>query len=113
MAVADSVPSPQSQDVVHNVPRRNLMRLALVLFLTGILLGCGGTSSYHRGAGIDQKPMYGGFDRKADPSLNKADEEFIANVTKEFGSQEKACQMFVEQGVRYYQRNNYSMACQS
>lgn len=86
------------------------MRVALVLFLTGILFGCGGASSYHRGAGIDQKPMYGGFDRKADPSLNKADKEFIANVTKEFGSQEKACQMFVEQGVRYYQRNNYSMA---
>ncbi len=54
--------------------------------------------------------MYGGVDRQSNPQLKSGDEQFIAGVTKEFGSREKASEMFVEQGIRYYQQDNYSMA---
>jgi len=54
--------------------------------------------------------MYGGIDRNANPQLKAADEQFIANVSKEFGSRESASNRWVEQGVRYYRQDNYSMA---
>lgn len=54
--------------------------------------------------------MYGGMDRNSVPSLKEADEALISGVTEEFGSREKASQAFVDQGIRYYQVDNYSMA---
>lgn len=63
-----------------------------------------------RGPGIDQQPMYGGMDRSAYPELEAADKEFISAVTNEFGSREAASDRFVEQGVRFYRQDDYSMA---
>lgn len=54
--------------------------------------------------------MYGGMDRKSVPKLREADETLISGVTKEFGSRRKASEGFVDQGIRYYQVDNYSMA---
>ena len=75
------------------------------------LTGClATTSGGARGTGIDQQPMYGGIDRDANPRLKAGDEQFIAGVTKEFGSRESASDRFVEQGIRYYYQDDYSMA---
>jgi len=63
-----------------------------------------------RGNGIDQEPMYGGMDRQSVPELKVGDEQFVSGVAKEFGSQEKGSEAFVEQGIRYYRQDNYTMA---
>lgn len=89
------------------------MRKCLVLVVLGsvFLTGClATTSGGPRGTGIDQQPMYGGIDRNTNPQLKAGDEQFIAGVTKEFGSRENASDRFVEQGIRHYYQNNYSMA---
>ena len=64
------------------------------------------------GAGIDQQAMYGGMDRTADPRLKAGDEEFIAAVTKEYGSREAASQKWVDQGFVFYFQDNYAKAMQ-
>lgn len=73
-------------------------------------MGCANISGGARGRGIDQYPMYGGMDRNAYPQLKAGDEQFISGVTKEVGSRESASDRFVEEGIRYYSQNNYSMA---
>ena len=84
---------------------------ALIVLGSMALTGClATTSGGPRGAGIDQQPMYGGMDRSADPQLKAGDEQFISGVTKEFGSRESASDRFVDQGIRYYYQNNYSLA---
>jgi len=50
------------------------------------------------------------MDRQAVPELKSADERLIADVSKEYGSKEKGSDAFVNQGVRYYQADNLSMA---
>ena len=60
----------------------------------------------------DQLPMYGGLDRAADPHLRKVDEDFIARVSKEFGSREKASESWVDEGIRFYLDDNYKKAMQ-
>jgi tetratricopeptide (TPR) repeat protein len=59
---------------------------------------------------VDQLPMYGGMDRSADPALRTADERFIGEVTEKFGSREKASNAWVEQGFRFYQRDDLASA---
>ncbi len=59
---------------------------------------------------IDEQPMYGGYDRQADNRFKKGDEEFILKVVKGTGSREKGSEGFVEQGIRFYQDDNYAMA---
>lgn len=83
-----------------------LLIIVAVVFLSSCARQTGG----QREVGIDQQPMYGGIDRTADPLLSAADEQLIADVTKEFGSREKASDAFVEQGVRFYREDNYVMA---
>lgn len=87
-------------------------RCLIFAFLGSLVLtGClATTSAGPRGTGIDQQAMYGGIDRNVNPQLKAGDEQFIAGVTKEFGSRESASDRFVEQGIRYYYQNNYSMA---
>lgn len=87
-------------------------RLTLPLIVLGAMLlgGCAATGQSNRGNGIDQFPMYGGMDRQSVPTLKAADEEFIAGVTKAFGSRENASDAWVEQGFRFYFQDNYSMA---
>jgi lipoprotein NlpI len=91
-----------------NEMNRIIGKYSLVVVIT-ILIGCSTTGS-NRGDTISQLPMYGGFDRQSDPRFKKADEKLISGVTKEFGSQEKASQAFIDQGIRYYQVNDFSMA---
>jgi len=54
--------------------------------------------------------MYGGLDRTSNPNLKRIDDQFIADVTKQFGSREKASDLFVEQGIRFYSSDNYAKA---
>ena len=85
-------------------------KINLLIMVVVLLSGCAASGPAPRGSNIDELPMYGGMDRKSDPSLREADETLIAGVTKEFGSPAKASQAFVDQGIRYYQVDNYSMA---
>jgi len=64
------------------------------------------------GTGIDQQAMYGGMDRTADPRFKAADEEFIAAVTKEYGSREAASKKWVDQGFRFYFQDNLAKSMQ-
>lgn len=59
---------------------------------------------------IDEIPLYGGMDRSKVEELKKADEEFIADVIKEYGSKEAASQAFVRQGFAYYQFDQLGVA---
>ena len=61
-------------------------------------------------ARIDEVPMYGGMDRSKYPELKKADEEFIAGVTKAFGSREVGAMRLVDQGFAFYKEDKLGMA---
>ena len=54
--------------------------------------------------------MYGGMDRSAVPELKAADEQFISSVPKQFGSRERASQLWMGQGYRFYQRDELDIA---
>ena len=54
--------------------------------------------------------MYGGLDRQADPILKGADEALIEGATKEFGGRRAASERFVDQGFRFYFRDDLSTA---
>lgn len=99
-----TLPVMRRETLNHN-SKVNLLLLVIVL-----LSGCMASGPTPTGSNIAEIPMYGGMDRKSDPRLREADETLIAGVTKEFGSREKASQVFVDQGIRYYQVDNYSMA---
>lgn len=89
---------------------RTLKTLIAAHVAMGALASCTTSISTVRGITIDQTPMYGGIDRQANPILRAADEQFISGVVKEFGSREVASERFVEQGVRFYQLDDYSKA---
>jgi Tfp pilus assembly protein PilF len=59
---------------------------------------------------VDQLPMYGGLDRKSESSLRAADEKLIADVTRHYGSREKASMAFVENGFSFYGRDDLESA---
>jgi hypothetical protein len=59
---------------------------------------------------IDQVPMYGGMDRSQFPDLKAGDEKFIEDVSRHFGSREKAARAWIEQGYRFYQQDRLDMA---
>jgi len=87
------------------------VRVCVAILIVAILGGCAtGGGPARRGNGIDQMPMYGGMDRQSVPQLKQADEQLIAETTKEFGSREKASGAFVDQGIRYYKVDNYAAA---
>ena len=91
--------------------RRRFELVWVLIAATVVVGGCAATTSgTSRGSGIDQQPMYGSIDRQSNAQLKAGDVQFIAGVTKEFGSREKASEMYVEQGIRYYRQDNYSMA---
>jgi len=83
-----------------------------IFFLTSctILFCQTALAAGRRSKRIDEQPMYGGYDRQADKRFKKADEEFISRVVKGSGSREKGSELFVEQGVRFYQQDEYGMA---
>ncbi|HWX34821.1 MAG TPA: hypothetical protein VNZ53_46265 [Steroidobacteraceae bacterium] len=75
-----------------------------------ILLAVLSTSATTGATSPDELPMYGGLDRNSNPNLKRIDDQFIADVTKQFGSREKASDLFVEQGIRFYSSDNYPKA---
>lgn len=81
----------------------------LSLIPIALLSGCLATMHDQR-TRVDEVPMYGGIDRVKFPELVEADEQFISGVTKEFGSREKASQLWVEQGFKFYNQNSLGMA---
>jgi Flp pilus assembly protein TadD len=89
------------------MPRR-LSILVLAFFALVPGAGVFEAKAQPLGAGIDQEAMYGGMDRAADPRLKAADEEFIAGVTREFGSREAASEKWVDQGFVFYFQDNYA-----
>ena len=74
------------------------------------LAGCAHAQPTAGTKNVDQLPMYGGLDRQSVPELKAADEQLIANMTREVGTREKASELFVEQGIRYYKQNDYVAA---
>jgi hypothetical protein len=86
-------------------------RFCIVILIVAMAAGCAtGGGPVPRGKEADQVPMYGGMDRQSVPQLKKADDEFIVGTTKAFGSREKASEAFVDQGIRFYQADNYDYA---
>lgn len=74
------------------------------------LAGCLTTTSVKQQIRIDEVPMYGGMDRSIIPEVKAADEKFISDVSAQFGSREKASQLWVNQGFKFYQENKLGMA---
>ncbi len=88
-----------------------ISRFAAAIYLGTVVLGLSGcATSTGNLTPIDQVPMYGGMDRAANPRLKKGDDEFIGNVTRHYGSREKASIAFAEQGFAFYQRNENAKA---
>ena len=93
--------------MVNRAFRNAIGSLLLILAIAG----CAGTTPRTSGQGSpDQLPMYGGLDRQSNPQLKAADEQFIANMVRDFGSREKGSEASVEQGIRYYKRDDYVSA---
>ena len=86
------------------------IRLVFAFLVVSILSGCLATTPVGSSKNVDQLPMYGGLDRQSIPELKAADEKLIADTTAEFGTREKASEIFVEQGIRYYWEKNYATA---
>lgn len=86
------------------------LKVFLLVLIAAIVIGCATSGPMPRGKGIDQEPMYGGMDRQSVPELRAVDEQFISGVAKGFGSRQKGGEAFVEQGIRFYQHDSYSMA---
>src|SRR2546423_2550994 len=74
------------------------------------LVGCSSGPTTPGGIPIDQVPMYGGMDRSAYPELKAGDEKLIQDASTAFGSREKASTAWVDQGFRFYQRDDLAMA---
>ncbi|MEO5737664.1 MAG: hypothetical protein ABIQ82_09420 [Variovorax sp.] len=89
-----------------NCLRRNVITVGLLLAL-GLAAGA-------RAAPLapkpDELPLYGGVNRAQIPELKVADERFIAEVSAQYGSREKAARVWTEQGFMFYQKNNLDMA---
>jgi Tfp pilus assembly protein PilF len=89
------------------------MKLLIRIAMFGqalMLAGCLATSAENQRTRIDEVPMYGGMDRCQVPELKAGDDKFIADVSRHYGSREKASGAWVEQGFKYYQQDNLGMA---
>jgi tetratricopeptide (TPR) repeat protein len=85
---------------------QSMFRICRALVIGFTLSGCVANAR----SAPDELPMYGGLDRSANPALKSIDDKFILDVTKEFGSREKASSLFVEQGMRFYLADDYAKA---
>jgi len=54
----------------------------------------------------DQRPLYGGQDRGADPAVKAADAAMVANAIKAFGSKRAASDAFVSDGDAAFRAND-------
>jgi len=99
-----------------NCLRRNVIAAGLLpaLALVMVLALALGLAASVRAAPLapklDELPLYGGVNRAEIPELKAADERFIAEVSAQYGSREKAARVWTEQGFVFYQRNNLDMA---
>lgn len=87
-----------------------MKKVLVVAFLAFTLVSCATQAPSGGGIPIDLVPMYGGMNRNADPGLKEGDEQFIAGVTREFGTREKASAEFVETGFQYFRSNDLANA---
>lgn len=88
---------------------KQLIRIAM--FGQAVMLaGCLAISPGNQPTRIDEVPMYGGMDRSQVPELKTADEKFIADVSRQYGSREKASRLWVEQGFKFYRQDSLGMA---
>lgn len=85
----------------------SLFLLIAITFLSGCLAT---TSPKKQQSRIDEVPMYGGMDRSQIPEIRAADAKFISDVSAQFGSRERASNLWVTQGFRFYQENNLGLA---
>lgn len=85
-------------------------RLMVVLAASLLLSACLATMPGKEGARIDEVPMYGGIDRSQYPVLKAGDEKFIADVSAQFGSRERASILWVNQGYKFYHQDQLGMA---
>lgn len=76
----------------------NLIHLILILLLSSLVLA----------QDINELPMYGGKPKSQEQL--KSDQEFIADVTKEFGSREKAAETAIRLGCKYLAKNDWRAA---
>ena len=91
----------------------NFARAFGCIVLCALVSGCleslpfrlGGTTTR-----VDELPMYGGMDRSKVPELKAGDEKFIADVTAQFGSRERASDAWTEQGFEFYRQDKLDMA---
>lgn len=83
-----------------------MLRLALPLALFLLL---GATPGYAQSAKPDNtQPMYGGVPRSA--CYQAADEAFLADMTRQFGSREKAAENAAQLGWQYFYRGDRDTA---
>ncbi|MCE1243046.1 tetratricopeptide repeat protein [Oryzomicrobium sp.] len=75
-----------------------------------LLSGCLVSAPPRQQTRVDEIPMYGGLDRAQFPELKSADDKFIADVSQAFGSRERAAQLWVNQGYKFYREDNLGMA---
>lgn len=84
-------------------------RLYLLLALATLLVtACAPQES--RPIRANELPMYGGMDRRADPRVASADNDFVQGVVAEFGSAEAASRAFVDKGFDYYNSDSHTLA---
>lgn len=84
--------------------------LISILAASVLLSGCLMTAPVKEENRIDEVAMYGGIDRSKYPVLKAADEKFIADVTAQFGSRERASILWVNQGYKFYRQDHLGMA---
>ena len=103
---------------------KKLAIVSLAMMLSGCLASMGsGLESWNRIFGIetaeeksppptriDEVPMYGGMDRSKHPQVKKADDDLIANLTKEFGSRAQAADAAISTGFSYFKQGKLGMA---
>lgn len=82
---------------------------ARFLLVAACCLLSGGVASQDR-VPIDQVPMYGGMDRNADPTIRRADQEFIENAMATLGSRERASNAWVNRGFDLYLKDDLAGA---
>lgn len=92
---------------------KNLVRHAAYFCIAGtvfLISGCGTTSPVDEVTRADEIPMYAGIDRSLFPEFKAADEKFISDVTKQFGSRVRGSALWVNQGFKFYAQNQLGLA---
>ena len=84
---------------------------ALIFLAAASTVGCATTVKPSSSpTPIDQVPMYGSMDRTSVSSLKAADEKLVRDATSAFGSRQRASEAWVDQGFRYYGKDELANA---